>query len=502
MAAMAHAAHALSEAALWPLLAQNGMTLQEIGKFLEASRGSVPSSPSAFFAARTSQAFIVLACTVTITLAPFSSAPLVGYVYERQNMTVSFQSSYQPGGGIGQSYKQTNPPLSIRTNATSFYTAWASGLAPEPLPSYRNWFLDRTILADRGSMSVIGVKINHNIQCRSWQPPRPRSSSLNGSFVFATKMKDRDQRHDKDIKVKGMPRLGVWVHDYQFMSTSRIKTTLAFAALNGTIAGGTMVEKVPEGVKDIVNISTVACDVDLELVNDHLTIGHPGQTAPVKINSLEKIRRRPKKPEETLNELALWFSVAPVTNGASVAGAQPMYSYHKDGLPVSFTTTGRGGRNDEWTIEYIENFIEGSLGASALGDSSNWKNGTPVEFTSLKNSVKLDPSRPMLLLVPPLAILLCAIVLVCCNVRMHSQMKLPIMRLATLSEILKSAQTEELRRTALNDMQISNRPSRLGNVAVEFRDTSNGLWGLNGLNHHQGLLDERESDYTPSKHTY
>jgi hypothetical protein len=167
MAAIVHAAHALSEAALWPLLSQKSMTLKNIEKFLEASRGSVPSLPSALFAAQTNQAVIVLACTVTITLAPFSSAPLVGYVYERQNMTVPFQSSYQPGGGIGQAYKQTSPALSICTNATTFYTSWAAGLASEPLSNYRNWFLDRTILAARGSMSVIGVKINHSIQCRS-----------------------------------------------------------------------------------------------------------------------------------------------------------------------------------------------------------------------------------------------------------------------------------------------------------------------------------------------
>jgi hypothetical protein len=77
-------------------------------------------------------------------------------------------------------------------------------------------------------------------------------------------------------------------------------------------------------------------------------------------------------------------------------------------------------------------------------------------------------------------------------------MDLPIMRLATLSEFLKSAQTKGLRRTAFNDMQISNRPSRLGNVDVKFEDTSNGLWGLVGLNHHKSLLEERELEYIPA----
>lgn len=504
MAALAHAAHSLSESALWPLVTKRTMTIQQIETYLEASRGSIPSSPSALFAARTTQAVIVLVCTVMVTLVPLSSAPLVGFVYEKRNMTVPFQSSYQPGGGIGQTYKQTRPLQSFRAGAASFYTSWASGLASEPLPEYRDWFVDRTNLTQRGDLSVMAVKVKQNVHCHSWSAPRPDAADKKGSFIFATNAKKSNEggRHGKNVKVLARPRLAVWLHEYEFLSASRIKTTLAFAALNGTISGGTMIDNVPEGVKNVVNISTVACDIELELVDDHLIIGQATDvTKPVPITSLSTVRlREDDRPEETLNELALWFSVAPITNGASVSGAQPMYTYKNSGLPMHFTTTGLGGRNDEWTIEYIENFIKVAMGAAALGDSTNWPNGSLVEFTSFKDSVKLDPSRPLLLLVPPLVILLCATVLLICNLYMHTRLQLPIMRLATLSEFLKSSQTEDLRRTAMNDMQISNRSSRLGKFAVEFGPTSSGLWGLMGSGSDRGLLGERELDRVISKH--
>lgn len=212
MAALAHAAHTLSESALWPLLAKRGMTLRQIETYLQASRGSIPSSPSALFAARTSQAVVVLTCTVMVTLAPLSSAPLIGYVYE-QRFPGSFQSSYQPGGGIGQTYKQTRPLQSFRPDAASFYTSWAFDQASEPLPSYRDWFVDRTNLTERGNLSVMAVKLNHNVQCHSWTASKPEAAKKKGYFIFSTNTNNSKEgyRHNKDVKVLASPRLAVWL---------------------------------------------------------------------------------------------------------------------------------------------------------------------------------------------------------------------------------------------------------------------------------------------------
>jgi hypothetical protein len=68
------------------------LTIKQISTYLEASRGSIPSSPLALFAARNFNLTLVLLCTVLITIVPLSSAPLVGYVYDQQNVSVGFES--------------------------------------------------------------------------------------------------------------------------------------------------------------------------------------------------------------------------------------------------------------------------------------------------------------------------------------------------------------------------------------------------------------------------
>jgi hypothetical protein len=52
------------------------------------------------------------------------------------------------------------------------------------------------------------------------------------------------------------------------------------------------------------------------------------------------------------------------------------------------------------------------------------------------------------------------------------------MRKATIGEILKSAQTEDVRRRAMRNMQIPNQISQLDDLRVQFGATEAGLWGL------------------------
>lgn len=495
LAAIAHAAHTLSETALWPLLTKRNMTLGSIETYLEASRGSIPASPSALYATRSFHAFVVVLCTVIITLVSISGAPLVGYTYQRDGHFVKFQSVYRPGGGVGPLFSQTSPPESIRGNPASLYTSWASGFASEPLPDYRTWFLDRATLADRGNLSVMGVNINQNITCYAWRPPKPQASENNTRFVFLTKMKERDKRHGKEVVVLPRSRLTVWAHDYEFVSKYRTRSTLAFAVVNGTIDGGEILDDLPR-VNKIRKISTIACDVDLEFVDDHLEIGQiESRATPISINSLANIRRRGGNSSATLNELMLWFTVSPITIGASVAGAQPMFRPNDKNytIPIIYPTDAREGFDDQWNITYIENFVKVAIGASALGESTNSLNFDPVEFISFQRTVKLDPRRPVLLIVPPLVILFCAIILLVWNLYMHHQMQVPIMRLATLSEFIKSSQTKDLRRIAMDDMQNSNRPTQLDNVAIEFREISR-IWGLQTALDQQGSLPEHDED--------
>jgi hypothetical protein len=111
MASVAYAAHSLAESALWPVLSKQALTIKQISTYLEASRGSIPSSPLALFAARNFDSTLVLLCTVIITIVPLSSAPLVGYVYDQQNVSVGFESRYKQGGGTGPYYIQKIPQV-------------------------------------------------------------------------------------------------------------------------------------------------------------------------------------------------------------------------------------------------------------------------------------------------------------------------------------------------------------------------------------------------------
>lgn len=507
MAALAYTSHAFSESAVWPLLAIYPLTLKQLQTYLEASRGSIPSSPSALYSTRSAASIVVLLCAVIITLIPLSSGPVVGYVYQRQNISETDQSLYYPGGGIGPSFRQRNPPASIRDTAASHYTSWSRELSKEPLDKHREWFIDRTNLSYRGELRVVATKFNRNITCRPWQLPRPTLDLE--AFYIDTVMHKRNKRQAKSVKVLRRPRLAVWAHDYNHITSTRTVSTLILAAVNGSIVGGSTTTDLPHQNPDkniIKKISALACDVDLELVEDVLAIGTPNSNAtPVHINTLADIkvthpidedqqRYDPvERPEDTLNELILWFTVAPVTNGASVEGAQPLYQ-HGGSLPIRHTSTAVGGDNDEWEIPYIVNFIEASIGASILGDSGNFPNDKvpPKIFTSRIPILKLQPSRCKVLLIPPAILLVHGIILLVMNIYLHRRLRMPIMRLATLSEIIKSAQTDNLSRQAANDMLLSDRCSQLEKVPLQFCPNISGVWDLSCLDDNLGLLGGTE----------
>ncbi|KAF1948137.1 hypothetical protein CC80DRAFT_395622, partial [Byssothecium circinans] len=156
----------------------------------------------------------------------------------------------------------------------------------------------------------------------------------------------------------------------------RTATTLVFAALNGSIDGGSTTQLQHNKIR---NISSIACDVDVDLVNDRLIVGQevPQPTAPPTINSVEHLlvgrpnvtlhkdrHRYDPKGTNTLNELALWFGVAPITAGASLFGGAPMWMYIENDLPRRYTSSNEG-YNSGWTTQYIENFIRVCIGSAA-----------------------------------------------------------------------------------------------------------------------------------------
>lgn len=257
IAALAFSAHAFSESAVWPILHRQPFSIREIGTFLEASRGSVPSTPQALFMARNLDAVIVLLLTTAITSVPFAAAPVVGRVYNRANVTVTYQSELRGGGGIGPYFVQANPAGVLRDRASVLYTSWENQLANKPLPKYRNWFIDRTKMVKRGNFTVEAVRIQQDIECRGWSATaNDEVESLGAreySITFNTSMPTRNynsgkaagklHQHNPFVEVRVKRKLVVWVHDYTFEKGNANKTTatLIFAAIGGDIEGGTTV---------------------------------------------------------------------------------------------------------------------------------------------------------------------------------------------------------------------------------------------------------------------
>lgn len=305
-------------------------------------------------------------------------------------------------------------------------------------------------------------------------------------FWFQTNMntngktrRSKAQQHDTGVFVRDISRLSMWAQNYMFPSTTKTTVTLIFAAMNGTIDGGLPSRTIPEGLR-ITNISSIACDITVEFFEDTLVVGSPNSPA-VQINSL-KLLMGPQSTDSkqrnstTWNELLLWFAVAPVANGANAYGAQPMYILDKTGwIPERFTST------DGWTIDHIKEFIRVTTGASLQGEVGKWPIGDPIRVPSLAYSVKMDPSRPVYLLVLPSIIIVTGFFLLLWNLRIHHNQNIPIMRKATLDEMLKNSQTADILEAAALDKTDATESSRMEKFRVQFTRSDEGVWGLHSM---------------------
>ncbi|KAF2632447.1 hypothetical protein BU25DRAFT_454772 [Macroventuria anomochaeta] len=290
-------------------------------------------------------------------------------------------------------------------------------------------------------------------------------------------MHQKNERHDESVKVLRLPRLAVWVHDYKSFTSTRTVSTLVFAALNRDITEGSISTNLPiqkDNDKIIKKISVVACDVDLEFIEGILTIGEVTNGAPlVAINTLAdseitapesgsgETRWNPiEHPKNTLNELVLCSRV--------------------------------NESNDQWNMTYIENFIEAFISVSILGDSNNFNNGDVRTLASYSYVLKLQSPRCKLLMVSPMIILINGAILLIMILHLHHKLRIPVLRLATPIEILKSAQTDHLSCQAANDMLKPTQPSQLEKIKVRFDVNNSGLWGLSCLDDDTGLLGDSE----------
>ena len=102
LSAIAYAVHCVSECLIWPIFTQKPHTIAELDSLLTATRGSIPAIPRAAFSLRTTQSAVIFVITMVVTLVSLSGAPLMGYVYGKQNYTQLFESEHNSSGGMSR----------------------------------------------------------------------------------------------------------------------------------------------------------------------------------------------------------------------------------------------------------------------------------------------------------------------------------------------------------------------------------------------------------------
>lgn len=482
LAGPVYTACALGEAAVWPILNKQAKTLKELDSFLSAARGSIASLPPAYMATRSIEALVVILCITIATITPLVGSPIVGYAYTRLDVASEYTSTYMIGGAMRSRFIQRNPPIRLpaaAAQAFNLYTSWSSNLSSEAMPNFRDYIVNRNRLADRGEVSVRAVKVEKRISCTG----------------HAVKLKDHDDvsvttdthmgnKSSSTARIRVQPVLSVWVDQIRYMSETRTISTLVFAALNGTIESGEFSEAT-RGMKveNYTGVSAVACDVDVDLVDSSFETGS-GTSQFTTVSDLDMLEgpSHPDSPYGPLGDVAAWFGVAPSIMGLSVHGTQPTFVDRKP-LPKAYASW-TAPKAFHWELESIYRFINVSSGA--LGTSirsvggSDELNGEPLNATlvSRKAMKRLDPARVYYLLIPPFVLLAIIGTIASWSHWIHERANIPIMRLAHVSEVIKSAQTADILEPASEDARAPNQQSSLRSIKVKYGIASGGTVGF------------------------
>ncbi|KAK0612094.1 hypothetical protein B0T14DRAFT_440465 [Immersiella caudata] len=491
VASLAFVALAMCEAAIWPLLTRQSFSIGQLEAFLSVTRGSVLSVPVAALSVRRVATGLVLLAAVAAMLIPLASAPLVGFAYTPTWEPMNLESNYSSAGRITEMYAQTAPPTSVIAGVLAEYHSWSMDPSSEPLPEYRDWYVDRETLGQRGGFSANAVKLDTTITCA---PFRTQQLQRDGMLwnAFVTKMNRTNSNNavagnknsSAEVWVRGFPQLTLWADDFTFLSPTRTRTTLVFAALNGTIDKGLWS---PFVHPDIAGVSAIACDIDITALDSVLTIGQPPSVDPLPtLSSLSNIRLSAAPNNTAINELLLWFTIAPLLTAPSVDGAQPLFSNSTTTVrPIAFTgSSPLPDTTNTWTTDGITTFIRIAIGALAQTTSSPYlasPDGAPTQITLTTSTPvkKLSPSRALLLIILPVLLLAIAAAVATWSFLVHKREGIPVMRMMGLAEVLKSAQTRNLRDQAATDAAKTYLPSELGaKVRVRFGVDKDGMAGL------------------------
>jgi hypothetical protein len=147
---------------------------------------------------------------------------------------------------------------------------------------------------------------------------------------------------------------------------------------------------------------------------------------------------------------------------------------------INFWTTTESGKASNWKQTDIERFIDVSAGTVAMSMPGILNEKDAVNFTieSQYSSTELDHGRSYFLLNPMPIITAATAVLAIINSKMHHQLGIPAVRLATVGDILQSSVTESIQEAAIRNGFDPTEPSTPGVMSVRYGVCKGGVVGL------------------------
>lgn len=458
---IAFAAQAISETALWPLHSRRPLGLDQMDTYLLAVRGSIPPLNELIRLCDSLHLGLFLVASIVVFMTPLAAAPLVGTVWTRIDTPYTFKTMYHVGGGIGRMFAQVNPPVSVGAESLAAYIAWSRGLSAEIRPDLRGWIVCRPDMRELGDFTARAVRVQQTVTCNPFALTEIKSPGKDIA-LFGTNMAKQNYRNrlldsSDNVKVRLAETLAVWADTFDFIHANRSTARIVFAAFNGTIESGIEAKLSDDAYWYPTTVSSVACDIDIEFIDDLLIVGNgsPKDRPIPTLSSIEGIHisfrnntQDKNSPENTLNENALWSAVAPIIVCPSVDGAQPMYYRDPDSnvsIPTGYTkapfnTYERGLPANDWTLDDLKRFINVSVGSTALASAQNFREDHPEQQTiyTVVKTRKLDPARVVYLAIPVIIIVAGEILLMYWNVILHRQEGITMMRMARITDILEN----------------------------------------------------------------
>lgn len=462
----------IAEPTLWPLLSRNSYTLVSIDVYLQGMRGSLPSIVGALFQVRDHFATVVLLCLALIAVLTQLDRAIIGQVYTLQNMTQTYQSEYQKGGGIGISIPASNsdgPLADPAINGFAYYTSWSKGLSMEPMPDLREFLVDRYNLSSLDSFTISGLKAQKSVNCSG------RSLTIRDDYSAILNVTAKHS--DTAVWIRTDPRLSCWIDSSQMLSNMTSITTIMFAAMDGSIEGGSTINHSGH------NITSLQCDVRTELVQSTYQAGSGGPQMTTLSNASFHA------PGNNITELANWLGGAATAFGIKVYNARPMFGVgltsgdhgrlDAEKLPQGYTTIyapdGNGWEINDWSQSALKNFINVTSGAVALAMSMQMTDG-PVIIHSVSSFPRLDTAKTFLLLLPTGIILLTIAGLIAMNRWSHEVTRLQKIRLARIPEWTETLHGSEKAQKSNGLIDASD--ESVTDVRYRLRNEDHGVWRL------------------------